>query len=96
MHLGCEITDIDFDRPALKYKKRKTDDPESDWMEYDLIVAADGVKSGIRRQMMALHGEVDEAQDTVSYSRIALLIASMLKQMCVRDKLLTEFSCRGL
>ena len=63
--LGVEITEVDFEKPALKYKKRKTSEPETEWREYDLIVGADGVKSNIRRQMMALHGEVDEAQDTV-------------------------------
>lgn len=61
-----EITEVDFQKPALKHKKRKTSNPETEWREYDLIVGADGVKSNIRRQMMALHGEVDEAQDTVS------------------------------
>lgn len=60
-----EITAVDFQKPALKYQRRKTTDSESDWVDYDLIVGADGVKSNIRRRMMALHGEVDEAQDTV-------------------------------
>jgi salicylate hydroxylase len=64
--LGVEVTQVNFKETALKYKKRKTSEPESDWLEYDLIVGADGVKSNVRRQMMALHGEVDEAQDTVS------------------------------
>ena len=63
--LGAEVTAIDFKRTALKYRKRKTDEPESDFVDYDLIVAADGVKSNIRRQMLALHGEIDKAKDTV-------------------------------
>lgn len=65
LNLGCEVTAVDFKRPALKFRKRKTEDSsESDWREFDLIIAADGVKSNIRRQMLALKGEVDEAQDT--------------------------------
>jgi salicylate hydroxylase len=64
--LGHEVTNIDFDKPAMKYRLRKSEDPEteSEWQEYDVIIAADGVKSNIRRQMLALQGEVDEAQDT--------------------------------
>lgn len=63
LNLGCEVTSIDFKRPALKYRKRKSADAsESEWREFDLIVAADGVKSNVRRQMLALKGEVDEGR----------------------------------
>ena len=68
LNLGAEITEIDFKRTALKYHKRNTNEPESKSIEYDLIIAADGVKSNIRRQMLALHGEIDKAQDTVRSS----------------------------
>lgn len=73
LNLGCEVTSVDFDRPAIKYRKRggSATQPgeEHDWIEYDLLIAADGVKSNIRKQMMALHGEIDDAQDTVRWAK---------------------------
>lgn len=64
IQLGTEVTSIDFERPAVKIRKRKAatseERDESEWRDFDVVIAADGVKSNIRRQMLEKHGEIDE------------------------------------
>lgn len=90
--LGREVTSIDFNRTALKYRLRKSANPneESDWVEYDVIVAADGVKSNIRRQMLALEGEIDQAQDTGQACYRILIPRAMMETDPELKKLIDE------
>lgn len=90
--LGREVTSVDFDNTKIKYRLRKSDDPEkeSDWQQYDLVIAADGVKSNIRRQMLALQGEIDEAQDTGQAAYRILLTREMMETDPELKKLIDE------
>lgn len=90
--LGHEVTSVDFDNTKIKYRLRKSDDPEkeSDWQQYDLVIAADGVKSNIRRQMLALQGEIDEAQDTGQAAYRILLTREMMETDPELKKLIDE------
>lgn len=90
--LGHEVTSVNFDKPALKYRLRKSDNPEkeSDWIEYDVIIAADGVKSNIRKQMLALQGEKDEAQDTGQAAYRILIPREMMETDPELKKLIDE------
>ena len=61
---GCEI--------RTDHKVIKCDDnfeprvqlKAGDWIEGDLVIAADGIKSGIRRQIATLHKHTDETTPT--------------------------------
>ncbi|GAA6062309.1 hypothetical protein JCM10212_006861 [Sporobolomyces blumeae] len=72
---GC--VDVDFDRTRLLVKNNKATgtgqgrrDEEggggggAEWIEADVIIAADGIKSLVREKMLALHGVKDEGRAT--------------------------------
>ena len=72
LHLGHLITRYDFDNcrfAATAGPPSDRKDPNSannkvdtdlDWIQADVLLCADGVKSKAREAMMAVHGEVDE------------------------------------
>lgn len=62
----AHVEGVDFDKTLLKLR----DQPA---LSHDLIIAADGIKSGIRSQMMARRGEVDETIPTgeAAYRRLS-------------------------
>lgn len=53
----AHIEGVDFERTELKLRGQPA-------LRHDLIIAADGIKSGIRGHMMARRGEVDETIPT--------------------------------
>lgn len=55
---GAFVEDIDFANARIKIKDRQ------EWLKSDLIIAADGLKSTIRKKMLALHGQIDQARET--------------------------------
>ncbi|KAJ7691970.1 hypothetical protein B0H17DRAFT_1062297 [Mycena rosella] len=61
-HFRAAIVGIDFDKRRIQVRER--DEDEERWIDADVILAADGVKSVVRKCMLALHGEQDDAQDT--------------------------------
>ena len=58
IHTNSFVEDIDFENTRLKIKGA------SEWTGADVIIAADGVKSMIRKKMLALRGEVDRRRET--------------------------------
>ncbi|CAF3770655.1 unnamed protein product [Rotaria sp. Silwood1] len=55
---GSFIDDIDFENARIKIKGC------SQWLQSDVVIAADGVKSTIRKKLLALHGQVDQVRET--------------------------------
>ncbi len=58
--LGCVaqswVEEIDFEGTRIKSK--------GEWFAHDLIIGGDGIKSPIRKQMMARRGEVDKVSSS--------------------------------
>ncbi|BGP55638.1 hypothetical protein JCM8202v2_003243 [Rhodotorula sphaerocarpa] len=57
LQTNAHIEGVDFERTELKLRGQPA-------LRHDLIIAADGIKSGIRGHMMARRGEVDETIPT--------------------------------
>ncbi|CAF4354075.1 unnamed protein product, partial [Rotaria sp. Silwood2] len=55
---GSSIDDIDFENARIKIKGCLQ------WLQSDVVIAADGVKSTIRKKMLAVHGQVDRVRET--------------------------------
>ncbi|WOO78909.1 FAD-dependent monooxygenase OpS4 [Vanrija pseudolonga] len=62
LHLGHFITKYDYDNTRFQLGTR--DSSEGEWVDADVIIAADGVKSKAREAMLARVGVVDEVEDT--------------------------------
>lgn len=62
LHLGNFITDYDFDNTKFKVKQGESGEPE--WVQADVLICADGVKSKAREAMMARKGVQDDVEDT--------------------------------
>ncbi|KAJ6462393.1 hypothetical protein C8R47DRAFT_1058170 [Mycena vitilis] len=63
-HFSTAVVDVvDFEGPRVRVKGQK-EEGEGRWIDADLVVGADGVKSAVRRCMLARQGEEDDAQDT--------------------------------
>ncbi|KAJ7080829.1 putative monooxygenase, partial [Mycena belliarum] len=63
VHFRAAVVGIDFDGPRIQVQER--DEAEPRWVDADVVVAADGIKSVIRKSMLARHGEQqDDAKDT--------------------------------
>ena len=58
-HFSTTLVDIDFDHNRI-YVKGGKDDNEGKWIDVDVILAADGVKSIVRKHMLARHGKEDD------------------------------------
>lgn len=72
LHLGCLVTEFDFEATRFHVTKRNsgssTDgvstETEDGWIKADVILAADGVKSKARGAMLARKGETDEGEQS--------------------------------
>ncbi|KAJ6621525.1 hypothetical protein B0H10DRAFT_989397 [Mycena sp. CBHHK59/15] len=63
LHFDTAVVGVDFDENRIQLKER---DEEGDgrWAAADVILGADGIKSVVRKCMLARHGEAEDAQDT--------------------------------
>ena len=59
LHLGYTVDDYDFETTRFCVKSRDKAEEGERWIEADVILAADGVKSKARTKMLARMGEVD-------------------------------------
>lgn len=50
--------------------KEEAESGEEEWMEADVVIAGDGVRSIARRDMLKIHGEEDHSKSTVTALRI--------------------------
>ena len=58
IHTGSTVEDVDFVGACIKIEN----DPQ--WIRGDVIIAADGIKSKIRKKLLELRGEVDKVRET--------------------------------
>jgi salicylate hydroxylase len=56
IHFGTTVVGVDFDETRVLVKERE-DDGEGHWINADVVLGADGVKSVVRKFMLAQHGE---------------------------------------
>ncbi|KAJ7147733.1 salicylate hydroxylase [Mycena crocata] len=63
IHFRTAIVGVDFDNHRIQVRGRD-EEGEGHWVDADLILGADGIKSVVRKCMLARHGEQDDAQDT--------------------------------
>ncbi|KAJ7173363.1 salicylate hydroxylase [Mycena filopes] len=63
MHFSTAIVGMDFDGHRIQIRERD-EAGGGHWVEADVILGADGVKSVVRKCMLGQHGEEDHAQDT--------------------------------
>ena len=86
VHLNTSVTDYDFDGTRLFVKPRKPDPGRMDlptggqWMDADVIICADGVKSQARCKMLQRRGEVDSIVDTGQAAYRILVHRSMINE----------------
>lgn len=60
-HFRTNVLDIDFDHTRLLVKERG-EQGNGRWIDTDVILAADGVKSLVRKHMVARNGEEDNGK----------------------------------
>ncbi|KAJ6580757.1 hypothetical protein B0H19DRAFT_484305 [Mycena capillaripes] len=77
-HFGTAVIDVDFDGHRIRVKPNN-EKVEEQWINADVVVGADGVKSVIRKCMLARHGEEDDAQDTGQAAYRIMLRREQLK-----------------
>lgn len=58
IELGSLIEDVDFQNTRIKFKRCP------DWLQKDVIIAADGIKSTVRKRMLALQGDAKQIRET--------------------------------
>ncbi|KAF7289011.1 FAD-binding-3 domain-containing protein [Mycena chlorophos] len=63
VHFNSAVLGVDFDETKLLVKQRG-EEGDGHWVVADLILGADGIKSIVRKRMLAKHGEEDRAQET--------------------------------
>ncbi|WWC90309.1 uncharacterized protein L201_005242 [Kwoniella dendrophila CBS 6074] len=88
LHLGKLVTEWDFDNNKFLVKNRTQvstsnghpDEADSQWVEADVILAADGVKSKARTAMLARKGEVDHVEDTGQAAYRIIVKRSMINE----------------
>lgn len=73
LQTNAHVENVDFDKTLLKLRGQPA-------LSHDLIIAADGIKSGIRSQMMARRGEVDETIPTGEAAYRVILPRSDMEQ----------------
>ena len=71
---GCHVEDVDFDNGRIKLND------SSEWLRGDVVIAADGVKSTIRKKMLGLHGKVDKVRETGDAAWRVVLTAEQIYQ----------------
>ncbi|KAJ6504489.1 salicylate hydroxylase [Mycena vulgaris] len=62
-HFRTAIVGVDFDHHRIQVRERDKEG-EGYWIDADVVLGADGIKSVVRKRMLARHGEQDDAQDT--------------------------------
>ncbi|KAF7345504.1 FAD/NAD(P)-binding domain-containing protein [Mycena venus] len=62
-HFGTSVINVDFDTPRLCIRAWG-EEGDGRWINADVVIGADGVKSVVRKCMLARHGEEDDAEDT--------------------------------
>lgn len=62
LHLGNFIQQYDFDNTRFQVTNKEKGTEE--WIEADVLICADGIKSKARAAMLARKGEIDEVEDT--------------------------------
>ncbi|EJT50186.1 hypothetical protein A1Q1_00653 [Trichosporon asahii var. asahii CBS 2479] len=77
-HLGSHITQYDFDNTRFQVVNPETKQPE--WVEADVIIAADGVKSKAREAMLTRTGIKDEVEDTGQAAYRIMVRRSAIKE----------------
>ncbi|KAJ7330545.1 hypothetical protein DFH08DRAFT_708791 [Mycena albidolilacea] len=65
-HFNTPVLDIDYDSPSPRIRVRAPcEGAEGRWVNADLVIGADGVKSVVRKRMLTRSGELDDdAEDT--------------------------------
>ncbi|KAJ7838124.1 salicylate hydroxylase [Mycena olivaceomarginata] len=63
IHFCTTVVGVDFDETRVLVKERE-DDGEGHWINADVVLGADGVKSVVRKFMLAHHGEDGDVKDT--------------------------------
>jgi salicylate hydroxylase len=58
IHTDCKVEDINFENASIKISNCP------DWIQGDVIIAADGNKSKIRKKMLSLHSKIDKVRET--------------------------------
>lgn len=56
IHFCTTVVGVDFNETRVLVKERE-DDGEGHWINADVVLGADGVKSVVRKFMLAQHGE---------------------------------------
>ena len=64
LELGQTLIDVDFDATRVRVRPSKDAESAGTWIEADVVLAADGVKSFTRGAMLARHREVERVVDT--------------------------------
>jgi salicylate hydroxylase len=83
LHLNKLVTDYDFENTRFLVSDRKRTQQangdasgqtilEPEWIEADVILAADGVKSKARGAMLGRKGEVDDGEPFARESQCAI------------------------
>nr|XP_018258882.1 salicylate hydroxylase [Kwoniella dejecticola CBS 10117]OBR81040.1 salicylate hydroxylase [Kwoniella dejecticola CBS 10117] len=78
LHLGQYITEYDFDETRFQVKDK--DSQSTQWVEADVILAADGIKSRARAVMLMRKGEIDEVTDTAQAAYRIMVRRSAIKE----------------
>jgi salicylate hydroxylase len=60
--LGKQVVSYDFDNTKFLVEDRKT--KQQEWVQADVLLCSDGVKSKARGEMMKRRGEEDHVEDT--------------------------------
>ncbi|KAK6988857.1 FAD/NAD(P)-binding domain-containing protein [Favolaschia claudopus] len=63
IHFGTAVVGIDFEHPRLRIQERGAEG-EGSWVGADVILGADGIKSVVRKYMLAKRGEDADVKDT--------------------------------
>ncbi|KAJ7510690.1 salicylate hydroxylase [Mycena galericulata] len=62
-HFRTTVVGVDFDNNRVQVKERD-EDGEGHWVDADVLLGADGVKSSVRKCMLTRNGEDDDVKDT--------------------------------
>ncbi|CAF4470172.1 unnamed protein product, partial [Rotaria sp. Silwood2] len=66
------VENIDFENARIMIKGC------SKWLQSDVVIAADGIKSTIRKKMLALNGQVDQVRETGDAAWRAIISAEKI------------------
>lgn len=83
LRLGQWISEVDLDKPSVK-------DANGDWFDCDVLIAADGVKSPIRKSLLGRLGLESDAKDTGQAAYRILLPYEVMSKDPELKKLIEE------